>query len=323
MSGDPRSAEDGLQAAFAKVYASWGKVRRADHPEAYVRRIVLNEVLGARRYGFARHERPHASVEPTASWCLARSRSRGAGRGVVGRSGTTAATARGGGPPLLRGPERGARSPTRSAARAAREVPGLERPGHLAPDRRRPRPRGGAMSETLLRRGPGTAPGRRRDSTGGCARVGSALDVGATVGGSPPRWPEPRWRSRPSPGPASHDDVRGLSHGRSDTSGYAELGSLDFSKGPGRTPTRAARSTWADARFPAEDLAYLDTDAVATNHGVVFFDTAARCCSAAMARSSPWSMGSSTGRAVSSRRPRPTRRTRGSPGPPAPGARRR
>jgi RNA polymerase sigma-70 factor (sigma-E family) len=64
VSGDHRSAEDDLQAAFAKVYASWGKVRRADHPEAYVRRIVLNEVLGARRYGFARHERPHSSVEP-------------------------------------------------------------------------------------------------------------------------------------------------------------------------------------------------------------------------------------------------------------------
>ena len=48
--------------AFAKVYASWGRVRRADHPEAYVRRIVLNQVLGSRRYGFARHERPHDSV---------------------------------------------------------------------------------------------------------------------------------------------------------------------------------------------------------------------------------------------------------------------
>lgn len=63
VSGDPRSAEDDLQAAFAKVYASWGKVRRADYPEAYVRRIVLNEVLGARRYGFARHERPQSSVD--------------------------------------------------------------------------------------------------------------------------------------------------------------------------------------------------------------------------------------------------------------------
>jgi RNA polymerase sigma-70 factor (sigma-E family) len=64
VSGDPGGAEDDLQAALAKVYASWGKVRRADHPEAYVRRIVLNEVLGARRHGFLRHERPHSSVEP-------------------------------------------------------------------------------------------------------------------------------------------------------------------------------------------------------------------------------------------------------------------
>lgn len=62
VSGDARAAEDDLQVAFAKVYASWGRVRRADHPEAYVRRIVLNQVLGSRRYGFARHERPHDSV---------------------------------------------------------------------------------------------------------------------------------------------------------------------------------------------------------------------------------------------------------------------
>ena len=67
VSGDARSAEDDLQAAFAKVYAAWGKVQRAEHPEAYVRRIVLNQVLGSRRYGFARHERPHESVGDTRS----------------------------------------------------------------------------------------------------------------------------------------------------------------------------------------------------------------------------------------------------------------
>jgi len=64
VSGDRAAAEDDLQNAFAKVYAQWGRVHRADHPEAYVRRMVLNEVLGGRRTGFLKRERPHAQVEP-------------------------------------------------------------------------------------------------------------------------------------------------------------------------------------------------------------------------------------------------------------------
>jgi RNA polymerase sigma-70 factor (sigma-E family) len=64
ISGDAAAAEDDLQNAFAKVYAQWGRVRRADHPEAYVRRMVLNEVLGGRRAGFLKRERPHHHVEP-------------------------------------------------------------------------------------------------------------------------------------------------------------------------------------------------------------------------------------------------------------------
>ena len=67
VSGDRAAAEDDLQNAFAKVYSNWGRVRRADHPEAYVRRIVLNEVLGGRRNGFLKRERPNAAVEPTGS----------------------------------------------------------------------------------------------------------------------------------------------------------------------------------------------------------------------------------------------------------------
>jgi RNA polymerase sigma-70 factor (sigma-E family) len=64
VSGDRAAAEDDLQNAFAKVYSNWGRVRRADHPEAYVRRIVLNEVLGGRRNGFLKRERPRQVVEP-------------------------------------------------------------------------------------------------------------------------------------------------------------------------------------------------------------------------------------------------------------------
>jgi RNA polymerase sigma-70 factor (sigma-E family) len=64
VSGDRAAAEDDLQNAFAKVYSNWGRVRRADHPEAYVRRIVLNEALGGRRNGFLKRERAHQAVEP-------------------------------------------------------------------------------------------------------------------------------------------------------------------------------------------------------------------------------------------------------------------
>jgi RNA polymerase sigma-70 factor (sigma-E family) len=43
LTGDLGHAEDVAQAAFAKAYASWGRVARSGDPEAYVRRIVINE----------------------------------------------------------------------------------------------------------------------------------------------------------------------------------------------------------------------------------------------------------------------------------------
>ena len=46
LTGDVGHAEDLAQAAFARAYASWGRVRRADDPDAYVRRIVINEHHG-------------------------------------------------------------------------------------------------------------------------------------------------------------------------------------------------------------------------------------------------------------------------------------
>ncbi len=42
LTGDPQLAEDLAQTAFAKAYASWSRVRRADNPDAYLRRIVVN-----------------------------------------------------------------------------------------------------------------------------------------------------------------------------------------------------------------------------------------------------------------------------------------
>lgn len=62
IAGDPAGAEDACQAAFAKVYAAWSRVCAAEHPDAYVRRMVVNEVLGTRRSAWWRRERPHADV---------------------------------------------------------------------------------------------------------------------------------------------------------------------------------------------------------------------------------------------------------------------
>lgn len=47
--GDLHLAEDAVQSAFASAYVSWRRVRSADNPEAYLRRMVVNELLGWRR----------------------------------------------------------------------------------------------------------------------------------------------------------------------------------------------------------------------------------------------------------------------------------
>jgi RNA polymerase sigma-70 factor (sigma-E family) len=43
LTGDQGHAEDVAQAAFARAYASWARVVRTGDPDAYVRRIVINE----------------------------------------------------------------------------------------------------------------------------------------------------------------------------------------------------------------------------------------------------------------------------------------
>jgi RNA polymerase sigma-70 factor (sigma-E family) len=45
LTGDSHLGEDLLQTALAKAYGSWGKVRGADHPVAYVRRLMVNAHL--------------------------------------------------------------------------------------------------------------------------------------------------------------------------------------------------------------------------------------------------------------------------------------
>jgi len=43
LTGDRGHAEDLVQSALTKAYRHWGKVRRSGVPEAYVRRILVNE----------------------------------------------------------------------------------------------------------------------------------------------------------------------------------------------------------------------------------------------------------------------------------------
>ena len=49
LTGNHHTAEDVVQAALIKVYVSWRRVRAADRPESYARRVVVNEVVSLRR----------------------------------------------------------------------------------------------------------------------------------------------------------------------------------------------------------------------------------------------------------------------------------
>jgi RNA polymerase sigma-70 factor (sigma-E family) len=62
VAGEHGLAEDALQSAYAKAFASWRRVRAVDHPEAYVRRMAVNEVITARRRTWWRVERSHADL---------------------------------------------------------------------------------------------------------------------------------------------------------------------------------------------------------------------------------------------------------------------
>ncbi len=54
---DPHHAEDVVQDVLAKVWASWSRIERADDPDAYVRRMVVNASTSFWRRA-VRRERP-------------------------------------------------------------------------------------------------------------------------------------------------------------------------------------------------------------------------------------------------------------------------
>ena len=154
LTGDRWLAEDVAQAALASAYAAWWRVRRADDPDAYVRRILIN--TSHRR--FRRHrvaeqahqpgELPDAAVADPAE--LIGQRSRAAGRGA--RAARPAA--RGRAAPVLGRPERraGGGHPRLLAGHGAQ--PGIPGPGQAARQRRAGRPRRNSVTspdEQLLR----------------------------------------------------------------------------------------------------------------------------------------------------------------------------
>jgi RNA polymerase sigma-70 factor (sigma-E family) len=49
LTGDRSTAEDLVQAALEKAHRHWARIRRADSPEAYVRRVMVNTALSWRR----------------------------------------------------------------------------------------------------------------------------------------------------------------------------------------------------------------------------------------------------------------------------------
>jgi RNA polymerase sigma-70 factor (sigma-E family) len=49
LTGDEADADDLAQATLVKAYAAWSRVQRADSPDAYVRRMLVNEFLSDHR----------------------------------------------------------------------------------------------------------------------------------------------------------------------------------------------------------------------------------------------------------------------------------
>ncbi|WP_327352688.1 SigE family RNA polymerase sigma factor [Streptomyces sp. NBC_01304] len=59
--GDWHRAEDLVQTAFSKAFVAWGRVRRTDSPDAYVRTVLVRAHLSERRLRRS-GERPVAEV---------------------------------------------------------------------------------------------------------------------------------------------------------------------------------------------------------------------------------------------------------------------
>lgn len=57
LAASPSGAEDLLQTALEKAYVRWGRISQMEHPEAYVRRILVTTLVSSSRRSW-RGERP-------------------------------------------------------------------------------------------------------------------------------------------------------------------------------------------------------------------------------------------------------------------------
>ena len=60
--GDAHLAEDLVQSTLTKLYVAWPSFQRADNPDGYVRRTLINALTDERRRWWRRTERPMAEV---------------------------------------------------------------------------------------------------------------------------------------------------------------------------------------------------------------------------------------------------------------------
>jgi RNA polymerase sigma-70 factor (sigma-E family) len=60
--GDGHLAEDLVQATLTKLYVAWPSFRRADNPDGYLRRTLVNALVDEKRRWWRRHERPMSEV---------------------------------------------------------------------------------------------------------------------------------------------------------------------------------------------------------------------------------------------------------------------
>ena len=265
---DHQLAEDAVQSALASAYAKWRRVSRADQPEAYVRRMVVNEVIGWRRRRSST-ERPTPTagpggghspedriVETDAVWgALSQLAAAAAGRGRA---------------PLLRAPVRGRdrRRPRHPAGHG--EVAVLGRPRQPAPaPRTGHRDEGGArmnieqtITETIERH---VATSSRRASTW----PPYAGWAGAGPGSAPRSWPQP-WPSSSAVASYAVDSRTGAAPREGHQAGRPAADGLR------RTASRLVQPRrqpgphgWRE--FDIGNVPDLDTSASTTPYGLVFF----------------------------------------------------
>jgi RNA polymerase sigma-70 factor (sigma-E family) len=62
LTGDPHSAEDLVQSALAKVFGRWDHISSVESPDAYVRKVMVNEHASWWRRQWRHRERPDSDL---------------------------------------------------------------------------------------------------------------------------------------------------------------------------------------------------------------------------------------------------------------------